>query len=124
METFELRTDLPRLHETPLGVIRVENGRVTVEGDTPEEVRVRFVCEPYQAVRMVTIDCAPMPEGLVLRGGEIIEVRNSAWVAALRDVLQRVDHTATFLDRARHFIFPLQDDLLEVVAWDVRVEGV
>jgi hypothetical protein len=35
-----------------------------------------------------------------------------------------VDETGTFMGKARHFILPLQDDFLEVVAWDITMKKI
>jgi len=122
MPRFEILASLPRLHTTPLARIGVEEGRVVVEVDDEQERRVRFVCQPYQAVRVVTADCFDVPDGLTIRPGAVVEVCGSKWLAELTDALKRHDHGATFMEKARHFLFPLQDDFLEVVAWDIRCE--
>jgi hypothetical protein len=122
MARFEILESVPRLHMTPLATIRVEEGRVVVEADDEHEKRIRFVCQPYQAVRVVTADCFDVPEGSAIRPGEVIEIHDSEWLAELANALKRHDHGATFMEKARHFLFPLQDDFLEVVAWDLRYE--
>jgi len=115
--------ELPRLHETPLAVIRVDSLRTIVEADDQHERRVRLIFEPYQSVRVVTADCFLVPEGLTLSvPWTVVECLNSTWIAELRRNLARTDVTATFLNDARHFLVPLRDDFLEVVARDVRVE--
>ena len=122
MARFASLANLPRLHKTPLATIRVEEGRVVVEADDEQEERIRLVCQPFQALRVVTADCFDVPDGLMIRSGEVVEIRDSAWLAELTDALRRHDHGATFMEKARHFLLPLQDDFLEVVAWDVGCE--
>ncbi len=122
MARFVPLSNVPRLHTTPLARIHVADGRIVIEADGEQERRVRFVCEPYQAMRVVTSDCFEVPEGLTIRSGVVIEVFDSEWLATLSDALRRNDYTATFMQKARHFLFPLQDDFVEVVAWDVRCE--
>jgi len=55
-------------------------------------------------------------------GNLTAEIVQSKWIEELRLVLRRSDEGASFLDRARHFIVPLQDDFAEVVAWNIRWE--
>ncbi len=122
MPRFEVLEDVARLHETPLAVIRVEEGRVVVEADDERERRIRLVCQPYQAMRVVTADCFVVPDILTIHPGTIVEVRESSWLAELTVALREHDHTATFMEKARHFLIPLQDDFVEVVAWAIRCE--
>lgn len=121
--TWILLETLPRLHETPLAIIRVDFPRVVLEADDQHERRVRFTFEPYQAVRVVTADCFLVPEGLTLSvPWPVFACSDSSWIEQLKDCLSRKDVTATFLNNARHFLIPLQDDFVEVVARDVRWE--
>ncbi len=120
--TFAVVEGIPRLHTTPLAKVVVECPRVVVELDDEEKKRFRLLFEPYQAVRVVTEDCFYPPEGLTVVPNTVVEVKESPWVQELRENLSHVDHTATFLEKARHYLLPLQDDFLEVVAWKVSYE--
>lgn len=122
MMHFEVVASVPRLHLTPLALIKIEGGRVIVDADDEHEKRVRLVCEPYQAVRVVTADCFTLPSALAITIGTIVEVHDSEWLADLSIALKRNDHTATFMQKARHFLLPLQDEFLEIVAWNIRYE--
>ena len=51
-----------------------------------------------------------------------MEVKNSSWIYELTKTLKMHDHDAQFMDQARHFLLPLQDDFLEIIAWTVRAE--
>jgi hypothetical protein len=102
----------------------VKENQVIAEADDAAERRWRFVFEPYQAVRVTTADCFSTPGGLTLIPQAVVEVADSEWIAELKASLTRIDHTATFMDKAHHFLLPLQDDFLEVVAWAVRCEPV
>lgn len=114
---------LPRLHKTPLGSVRVEKAGVFVEVDDEHEERIQFVLRPYQAVRMTTADCFTLPPGVCILPQVICEIANSEWIADLKRRLALVDETATFLTKAHHYIFPLQDDFLEVVAWGIDMNS-
>lgn len=115
---------LPRLNTTPLAEVVFKESRVIAEVDDANERRWRFIFEPYQAIRVTTADCFSTPGGITLIPQTIVEVADSEWVAELKAALARIDHTATFMDKAHHFLLPLQDDFLEVVAWAVRCEPV
>ncbi|WP_160646983.1 hypothetical protein [Chengkuizengella marina] len=40
-------------------------------------------------------------------------------------VLKQKDPHATFMDKSIHYIFPFQDDILEIAAWgDFKVESI
>jgi hypothetical protein len=113
---------LPKLHVTPLASIICDSPKVIVEADDENEARIRFIFEPYQAVRMITADCFSAPEGVTITPQIIVEIHNSIWVSELRSTLKKTDCEADFMDKARHFLLPLQDDFLEIVAWNVIVE--
>ncbi len=116
---------LPRLHETPLPVINVNPPRMTLEADDQAERRVRLIFEPYQAVRVITADCFDVPQGLMLSvPWPVFECLNSPLIAELKQILARTDVTATFMNDTRHFLIPLRDDFLEVVAREVKWEFV
>ena len=112
--------NLPKLHATPLSSVRVENSGVIVEVDDEHEQRIQFVLRPYQAVRMITADCFMLPHGISIKPQMVCEIADSEWIADLKRSLSIVDETATFLNKAHHYLFPLQDDFLEVVAWGIE----
>lgn len=115
--------NMPRLHTTPLASVQVRDAQVIADVDNEREERFRVVLEPYQAMRMISADCFDLPDGVALLPNTIMEVLNSEWIAELRKILSRVDETATFMEKARHFILPLQDDFLEVVAWNITASN-
>ena len=110
-----------RLHTTPLASVRVGNSQVIADVDDEQEIRLRMLFEPYQAMRMTTADCFVLPDDVALLPNTVMEVLESGWIRTLTKSLERVDATATFMDKARHFILPLQDDFLEVIAWNITI---
>jgi hypothetical protein len=113
--------NIPRLHTTPLASVRVKDSQVRADVDEERERRFSLVFSPYQAMRMITADCFTLPHGLAIIPNTVMEVLDSWWIAELTTGLNRVDETATFMNNARHFILPLQDDFLEVVAWNIMI---
>ncbi len=121
MIRFMLVKNIPKLHETPLASIRIESPQIILEVDDEDERRMRLRFETYQAVRLVTADCLELPNRLSVVPGTVVEVTNSPWIEELKRAALRNDEQATFMEKARHFFIPLQDDFLEVVAWDITV---
>ena len=113
---------LPKLHCTPLATVSIDSPKVIVEVDDELEKRFRLYFEPYQAVKITTADCFLVEEGTIIIPQTIVHVDGSAWLNELRKNLSIIDETAEFLDDAKHYLVPLQDDFLEVVAWSVSVE--
>ena len=115
------------IHTVPFAktIIDDKDNTVIVEFDDIDERRRRFCFSPYQAVRIVTADCADydfIPDDIPI--GEykryICEVCDSKWIRELKNELKECDPDATFLDNARHFIFNMGESVLEVVATEVE----
>ena len=115
--------EIPRLHTTPLASIRIQDLRVVAEVDDEKENRFSLVFAPYQAVRITTFDCYLPPINVKIIPGTILEVLESDWLAQLSGILSKVDAAGAFMNKARHFIIPLQDAFLEVVAWDITTSS-
>ena len=115
---------LPKLHTSPLASIICDAPKVVVEADDEKESRIKFIFKPYQAVRITTFDCFSRPDGKSIIPQTVMEIQNSAWMDELRNTLKLTDFEADFMDNAKHYLLPLEDDFLEVVAWDVEVEPV
>lgn len=93
--------------------------RATLQDAQGHDLVLTF--KPYQAARLVTVDCYRAPEGLGHRPRSIHWARSSAWLDELRERLAELDPGADFMERAIHFLVPAGDDVLEVVAWQVEV---
>jgi hypothetical protein len=113
------------IHETPLEEL-VFNGRdLVVEFDDNDERRIQLTFSTCQAIKVTTIDCFDV-RTLLIDGSlkrHLLEVTNSVWIATLKEELFHHDHSATFLERARHFVLPFQDNIVEVVAWHHSFSG-
>jgi len=115
---------IPKLNSTPLAALTIESPCVAVEVDDKEENRVRILFLPYQAIKITTTDCYIPPRNLSVIPRVVVEVVNSPWLDELRANLFRIDEAAKFMDKARHFLLPLQDDFLEIAAWEITLEQV
>ena len=46
-----------------------------------------------------------------------MEIENSSWVDELRENLKKAEYNADFMNNTKHFLLPLQDEFLEIIAW-------
>jgi hypothetical protein len=122
MNGIEAVEGLPKLPITPLASVSCASPKVIVELDDEDELRFRITFEPYQAMRMTTADCFSLPDDISIIPQTVMEVLDSRWIHELREVLTITDQDAGFIEKSRHFLLPLQDNFLEIVAWDFRVE--
>ena len=115
---------LPKLNATPLASVICNAPKIFVEADDEKESRIRLTFFPYQAIKMVTVDCFYLPDGMSIIPQTVMEIQDSAWIDELRNTLKLTDCEADFMDKAKHFLLPLEDDFLEVVSWGVEVESI
>jgi hypothetical protein len=112
----------PALDTSPMAEVRHADVTIDVEADDLDGRRVVLRFFPYQALRVTSIDCVPSEiDSSILRSRQVLEVVNSAWIRELAEALAGRDETATFLDRAHHFLIPAQDRIVEVAAWTMQV---
>ena len=107
----------------PAPEIAVEKSRVRLTLDGPDEHRRTFIFFPYQAIRVTTQDCFVVSPGSGLYKGGVFQVEDSPWIAGLREALSQIDRHARFLDHSHHYVVPSGDDVVEVVAWNLRWTG-
>jgi len=114
--------DLPELARVMLPTMTISDRVVRAVVTDVERQDVTLLFQPYQAVRLTTVDCFLAPGDLPRRLAQMYWSRSSPWLDELTAALAEVDHTADFMDSAVHFLVPAGDDVLEVVAWQVRIE--
>lgn len=105
---------------TPLEDISINTTSINIYFDDINEKRWKLTFCPFQAVKIVTVDCAN-PKMFLLNGTWqrfIIEMLDSNWIRELKSTLSQNDEGADFMEKAHHFILPFQDNIIEVVAWD------
>jgi len=105
---------------TPLEKIAISVSNIMVEFDDKYEKRWRMTFQPYQAFKSTTIDCIYTNQLLIdgKRPMFLLEEKDSQWIEELKVVLKCKDNSATFLEKSHHYLFPFQDIILEIVAWD------
>ena len=113
-------TGVPQLQRLAVPTVSVYTPDAVVEVDDADDQRLRLAFSPLQAVRIRTADLYVKPDGATFHADRLVEVTGSTWLEELSADLRQVDHTATFMQRARHFLVPAGDLVIEVVAWAVE----
>jgi hypothetical protein len=123
MMKYKSIPDIPDIHGVPLPVMQIAGTEVVVSLDDVDEQRLTLVFKPYQAVRITTWDCfVVLPESGFSHGGVFL-VENSPWLADLKKDLKLSDPYATFMEKSTHFVVPSGDQVLEVIAWNLKWNG-
>lgn len=115
---------VPKLHNTPLASIVCNAPEIFIEADDEKESRIRFVFTPYQAVKITTFDCFRLLDGRPIIAQTVMEVQNSLWIDELCKNLKLTDCEARFMNKSKHFLLPLGEDFLEVLAWNIEVQKI
>ena len=107
------------VHESSLEHFAYDGPQAVLEFDDADERRIRLVFPGWQAIRITTVDCFRVNslfiDGRLVRS--LLEVHDSPWLRELSAELSRTDYSATFMDKSRHFIVFLGDNVLEVAAY-------
>lgn len=118
-------TKIPEINTTPLEKIVVGTNKVQIEFDDVEEERWEITFCPFQAVEVTTFDCSNLEltesKDAIIDGvyhSYILEIIDSPLIKRLKEELATRDSEANFLENAHHYIFPFQENTVEIVAWD------
>jgi len=109
------RLDMEAIYEI---IVSICPHVVQVFGFRPDDQEVMVEFSPYQGIKIITEDCVPadpLPDWFI-NEDQLIEVRNSAWLSALKLTLSENDHDADFLDKAKHFVLPTQGAEIQIIA--------
>lgn len=114
------------IHTTPLEKISIDGNTIDITLDDINEKRYHIVARPYQAIKIVTIDCVSSKDyynEFCYRDGRyhrhILQIQDSPMIDELKRNL--TDEHATFLNDARHYVLPLQDNIIEFIAKEIIV---
>lgn len=118
----EILADYPALHLKPRASVIMEGDSVIVETDGVRGNRYRFTFPPYYGAKVTSANCrdswlVPLEDPTV-----IFEIKNSRWIDQL--IGYPDDRPDGFMDRARHFVLPLGDRFVEVVADEIRCHSI
>ncbi|MCP1307951.1 hypothetical protein [Paenibacillus tyrfis] len=127
MGISKLVTKNPEFHVTPLEKIVIENTEVKIQLDDIDENRWEIQFSPYQAVNVTAIDCTFAHDyfnsdcydrnGIFHR--YLLEIEKSEWVDRLQN--KQVDKSSDLLTKSKHYVLPLQDIVVEVLAWNITI---
>ncbi len=111
------------IHTTPLEELFIDSTSITIFFDDINENRYKIIAEPYQAINITTIDCASREyysfcyrDGIFHR--HILQVENSELLCSLI----KKTNEKRFLMNSKHYVLPLQDIIIEFLAYDLRIE--
>ena len=113
--------ELPLLARACEPVIHIAARRIEVAHEAAGGAPLELRFQPYQALRLTTMDCFVVNGPDEYTPGRLTCRRVSPWLDALRAALHETDPRARFMDRALHFTLPAGDDVLEVAAWKVEI---
>jgi len=126
METKIVIKDF-EIHTTPLEKMSISANSIEIFLDDIKENRIKITAKPYQAIRITTIDCVSSLEyknDYCYRDGRfhrhILEIEDSSLINELKGKAS----DSSFLAIARHFVLPLQENIVEIVAYDIKLEEV
>ena len=113
------------IHTTPLEELFIDSSSITIFFDDINENRYKMIAEPYQAINITTIDCVSCKEyynSFCYRDGifhrHILQVENSELLCSL---IKRANEKHFLMD-SKHYVLPLQDNLIEFLAYDIKIE--
>lgn len=116
------------LETTPLEKIHIEDSTITIECDDQFQETYILEFSPYQAIKIVTIDCANFENyecnDCLYKGRfhrHIVEVLDSKWIRELKRDLKKFDKQATFMNEAKHYVFLAGDNYIEIVSWEMTI---
>ena len=108
------------IHSTPLEEIIINACEIKIFLDDVNEERYKITICPYQAFRVTTADCFLITtyyNEFCFRDGiyhtHILEIEDSEWIKNLKETL--TDEHATFLNDVKHYVLPLQENVIEFV---------
>ena len=113
------------IHTTPLEKMSVSANSIEIFLDDIKENRIKITAKPYQAIKITTIDCVSSLDyknDYCYRDGRfhrhILEIEDSSLVNELKEKTS----DSSFLEKSRHFVLPLQENIVELVAYDIKLE--
>lgn len=112
-----------KIHSTPLEQLILKSGQLIAEFDDIHEQRVRLIFKGIRGLRVMDDDCIT-DYSLVMVGDtaprHLLEMEPSAWK---EDYVSRIaiKHIILRVEAFRHFILPLRDYVVEILADDFSV---
>lgn len=117
-------TEQVKIHETPLENIFFDGSQIKIEFDDEDEKRWCAIFSRSQGFKVTTIDCFEV-SNILIDGKKtpfLLVEENSKWINSLNIVLNNTDYSANFLENSKHYIFPFQDNIVEVISSDIKID--
>ena len=117
-----------QIDTVPMEKVIFEEGKFCVYLDDVNEKRHKVVFSPYQAIKITAIDCMSAQEfyneycyrdGIYHR--HILKIENSDWISELNRNFKDADPRSNFMFKSNHYVLPLYEEIIEVVAWDIEL---
>ena len=116
METEKLKIAL-NISEKPFGSVEIKNSEVEVCAHNKENKLVLIKFKDFQSVKLTSNECTKIK---IENYSNILEVLNSNWINKLTEKFKNQDEIINFENNARHFIIPLETQILEVISWAIE----
>ncbi|MBQ7008251.1 MAG: hypothetical protein IJN05_03440 [Ruminococcus sp.] len=115
------------IHTTPLEEIFIDTTSITIMLDDINEERYKIFVQPYCAINVVTIDCVSSQKyynDFCYRNGKfhrhILQIDNSIY---LNELLKKMNN-GQYINELKHYVLPLQDNLIEFISCDIKLEKI
>lgn len=110
---------------TPLEEIHYDGDNLVMYIDDEHEVRHKITFKNCVTLRLLAYDCAKTVTDYYKKkskpGFFIMQIKNSNLIKSLKANVTNV-YESEKLVNAKHFVFPLLSDLIEIVAEDISIE--
>ena len=110
---------------TPLEEIHYDGDNLVMYIDDEYEIRHKITFKNCVTLRLLAYDCAKTVTDYYKKkpkpGFFIMQIKNSNLIKSLKANVTNV-YESEKLVNAKHFVFPLLSDLIEVVAEDISIE--
>ncbi len=132
MKTKVLYKDF-QIHTVPFETFFFDHGDKYEEYillDDVNEKRWKLNIKGFFAIKITNVDCVYIPKGYYdeycLQDGifrrYILEVEDSEWIKQLKKDCKKNKCGDSDMDGVRHFLLPLYDHYIEIVALDIQLE--
>lgn len=126
-----LREDVV-FNNVPYADISIKGSQLKISLDDKDENRITLCLYPIQAIKLITEDCYDFPAEIINECKQkygfykrhVVEILDSPWIQQLKTTASMYQNDAGFLDKSRHFLIDLRDNIVEVVAWNIEIQTI
>ena len=110
------------VHTVPLEKIYISDIDLKIEFDDNKKNRLRITFKPYQAFKVITIDCVSAQEYINERNFKngrftryMLEIVHSQWIEELK---RETNSSSTFLEKSHHYFLILGNNVVEIISYE------